>query len=84
MSIVGGLVALAVITIFWWREEQKLKKIGWTLLLVGGSVNLGDRLVGGCVRDYLHLGLFPSFNVADMMLTLGVGVLVWAATRRQD
>lgn len=46
------------------------------LLLGGGIGNLVDRLVGGSVTDFLDLGWFPSFNVADVALNVGVGLIL--------
>lgn len=49
-------------------------------LLLGGAVaNLGDRLVGGTVVDFLDLGWWPSFNVADIAITSGVALVLLAA-----
>ena len=48
-------------------------------LLGGGLGNLIDRLQDGTVTDMIDLGWFPSFNVADIALNVGVGlVLLWA------
>lgn len=47
-------------------------------LLGGGLGNLIDRLQDGTVTDMIDLGWFPSFNVADIALNVGVGlVLLW-------
>lgn len=43
--------------------------------------NLGDRLVGGTVVDFLDLGWWPSFNVADIAITTGVALVLLAALR---
>lgn len=51
-------------------------------LVLGGAVaNLGDRLVGGTVVDFLDLGWWPSFNVADIAITSGVALVLLAALR---
>lgn len=51
-------------------------------LVVGGAVaNLGDRLVGGTVVDFLDLGWWPSFNIADIAITIGVALVLLAAFR---
>lgn len=60
-------------------------RVAWGLLFTGGFINLVDRLWKGCVEDYIHLPLFPSFNLADMMLFLGViGILFSLTTGRKD
>lgn len=48
------------------------------LLLGGGLSNLIDRAASGTVTDMIDFGWFPSFNVADIALNIGVGlVLLW-------
>lgn len=46
------------------------------LLLGGGLGNLIDRLVDGTVTDMIDFGWFPSFNVADIALNVGVGLVL--------
>jgi signal peptidase II len=49
-------------------------------LVVGGSVsNLADRIRLGHVTDFLDLGWWPAFNLADTFIVVGVGLLVGAA-----
>lgn len=60
---------------YWWKSEHWRIRVACCLIFFGGVMNLMDRIIFGCVRDYLQLPLFPSFNMADMMLCLGVGLL---------
>lgn len=47
-------------------------------LLAGGAVgNLIDRIHEGAVTDFVDIGPWPSFNLADVEITLGVVILVW-------
>lgn len=47
-------------------------------LLAGGAVgNLIDRIHEGAVTDFVDIGPWPSFNLADVEITLGVIILVW-------
>jgi signal peptidase II len=47
-------------------------------LVVGGSIsNLSDRVVHGYVTDFVDFGFWPSFNLADSFIVLGVAVLVF-------
>ena len=46
-------------------------------LLVGGSVgNLIDRLAYGAVTDFLDPAGWPAFNVADIGIVIGAGLIV--------
>lgn len=59
--------------------ESRIKSYGcygWILLVSGIVGNLLDRLVLGYVRDFIDLGFFPSFNLADAYSTIGVALLV--------
>jgi len=47
-------------------------------LLAGGAVgNLIDRVHQGAVTDFIDIGPWPAFNLADVEITLGVVILVW-------
>lgn len=51
------------------------------LVLGGAFANLGDRLIGGTVVDFFDLGWWPSFNLADVAITVGVVVMLLASLR---
>jgi signal peptidase II len=51
-------------------------------LISGGALgNLIDRVRLGHVVDFLSIGSWPNFNIADSAITIGVLVLVWGLTR---
>ncbi|MFR9802660.1 signal peptidase II [Pseudonocardia sp. RS010] len=51
-------------------------------LVLGGAVaNIVDRVPDGAVTDFLWLGWFPTFNLADTAITLGALGLLWGAWR---
>ena len=51
-------------------------------LISGGALgNLFDRLRFGHVVDFLSVGPWPNFNIADSAITVGVLILVWGLTR---
>ena len=46
-------------------------------LLAGGALgNLIDRLFAGEVTDYIDVGSWPPFNLADVAITAGVVLMV--------
>lgn len=64
----------------------------WTLKLamglqLGGALgNLIDRLMMGRVTDFISVGSFPVFNIADASISVGVAVLllgVWLKEREE-
>ncbi|MEK6952085.1 MAG: signal peptidase II [Nanoarchaeota archaeon] len=59
--------------------KEKVKGYGYygVVLLFSGTIgNLVDRLVFGYVRDFIELGFWPSFNLADSFNTVGVILLI--------
>ena len=51
-------------------------------LLVGGSVsNLADRVRQGHVTDFIHVSHWPTFNLADAFIVVGVLLLALGLTR---
>jgi signal peptidase II len=55
---------------------------GWLVwlpaaLLLGGALgNLADRVRDGAVTDFIDLPLWPTFNLADVAITVGVLLLL--------
>ena len=61
-------------------------KLAMGLQLAGAAGNLIDRLMVGKVTDFISVGAFPVFNVADSSITVGVIVLllgVWIKERQE-
>jgi signal peptidase II len=61
-------------------------KLAMGLQLAGAAGNLIDRLRVGKVTDFISIGTFPVFNVADSSITVGVIVLllgVWIKERQE-
>lgn len=75
MLIIGGLLLCLGHLFIQARFFEEQFFLG--LMLLGGGVNALDRLAHDCVLDYFSwpLGLaslLPNFNLADMMLLLGL------------
>ena len=73
-SIVGIGVAL------YYFQQQKISVIWYRLsvgLIVGGALgNLVDRLKDGAVVDFISVGWWPAFNVADSSISVGMVLLI--------
>ncbi len=74
--LLSGFGALFLFGVQWWREEVVLLLGAWILLFAGGASNFVERLFLGCVTDYLTFPFIPTFNVADGLLTIGVGIII--------
>lgn len=62
---------------FFWRSGSRHPVLPVSLgLVIGGSTaNLFDRVRLGHVTDFLDLPYWPAFNLADIFIVVGVGVL---------
>lgn len=61
-------------------------RLALVLQLAGASGNLVDRLLMAKVTDFISIGTFPVFNLADSSITIGVVVLllgVWLKERAE-
>ncbi|OGO18942.1 MAG: signal peptidase II [Chloroflexi bacterium RBG_16_48_8] len=81
-TVIAILVALAIIY-YWPRipSNQFGLRIALALQLGGALGNLISRLSEGIVTDWIAVGNFPVFNVADSSISVGVAVLVIATWR---
>ncbi|MFH1221193.1 MAG: signal peptidase II [Candidatus Eisenbacteria bacterium] len=78
-SIVAA--AVIIVVIFLARQAQRRVRVGLGLVLGGALGNLIDRLHYGAVIDFIDIGAndavrWPSFNIADLAITVGVALLV--------
>lgn len=78
------LTSLIIVGMLYYMcKLPKTKWGGWTkiafIMIVSGAIgNLIDRISLGYVRDFLYFILidFPIFNVADILVVVGVGLLM--------
>jgi signal peptidase II len=69
--------ALALIAFVFSRDPARPGIWVATGLLAGGALgNLIDRLAAGEVTDYIDIGSWPPFNLADVAITVGVALMV--------
>ncbi|CFJ41070.1 signal peptidase II [Mycobacterium tuberculosis] len=71
--VIGIIVSLIRI-----GKKQPRVSLALSMVLGGAIGNFIDRVMTGQVVDFLDFTLinFPIFNVADMAITIGVGVLL--------
>ncbi|MBP3886647.1 MAG: signal peptidase II [Cellulosilyticum sp.] len=62
------------------NKEGFWTKVALVMIMSGAIGNLIDRVTLGYVRDFLYFILidFPIFNIADILVVVGVGVLMLA------
>lgn len=81
--LTGAIIIALVIWSIYSIYEAKAPHLAYLPLglLVGGAIaNFLDRMVDGHVTDFLDFGLilwrFPTFNLADCAIVIGVGLLM--------
>lgn len=91
-----GLATVASVGITAWLRQidprqQPLVAVGLAAILGGALGNVTDRLLHGHVVDFIHFHWgehwFPAFNVADIAITTGAGLLIldaWLEGRRKS
>jgi lipoprotein signal peptidase len=80
-----GLLVVAFLGSWLWRTRSGTEALGLGLVIGGALGNILDRLRQGAVTDFLdaHYGgwHWPTFNVADIGIVCGVGLLLISALR---
>lgn len=90
-----GALAMVSLTIagviFWWYwqtpREHRGTRIALALVLGGAIGNLIDRVLRQAVVDFIHVFWrdhhFPTFNVADSAICIGIALLILWSFREQ-
>jgi signal peptidase II len=86
-TVLAFVVAIGILYYF-----PRVPRADWPLriamvMMLGGAVgNLIDRLTIGTVTDFVSLGTFAVFNVADASISVGTAILivaVWLSERKE-
>ena len=77
-----GVVVLLLYALFIYRRfpilANRLGKPALGLVLGGTVGNLIDRLRLGYVTDFIDVGIWPTFNIADSAIVVGVIILAYS------
>lgn len=74
--IVTAAIAVVVAVVGWRGRLDPPVAAG---LIVGGALaNVADRLTAGSVVDFIDIGRWPVFNLADVILLTGIALMVRA------
>jgi len=82
------VLTLVLIHIFRDKTLDQFSLIGFSCIIGGGMANLYDRIIYGSVTDFWHIdlgGVFRTgiFNIADMSVMLGMGLLILANFKKK-
>jgi lipoprotein signal peptidase len=73
LAAVGGILAAAWAGLFCSTPAT----VGASAAIAGAGSNLYDRLRRGAIVDFIDVGWWPVFNLADVAITLGVPAAIW-------
>lgn len=87
-----GVALLLLVALGWvlWRLPAlpRAVLVAAALFIGGGAGNLVDRVQRGRVVDFMVMGVGPIrtgvFNVADVAIMLGAGLMLWKPRKRED
>ncbi len=75
------ILSLLVILLVWFNRHKltqypKILQMGLAIALGGALGNLVDRIRLGYVVDFLDFQVWPVFNIADIGIVCGVGLII--------
>lgn len=66
------------------KKSDGCLRLGATAILSGAVANLIDRVQTGYVVDFFDFRIWPVFNVADIAIVLGMGLMIYSILFRLD
>ena len=84
--LVVSLVGIVAMAIIYGMQERPgwLLRASIALMLGGAAGNLLDRILLGHVTDFIDIGPWPVFNLADSSIVVGLMLMGWLTLVRRD
>ncbi len=82
-----SIISTIILFYFIFRKENKLiNNYGLSFILAGSIGNGIDRIINGYVIDFIQIKFinFPVFNIADIVINLGVLILIISYLRYKN
>lgn len=85
ISFLIPLILLGIAIALWksWKKFGEMEKLGYLMILTGGSLNALERTLFGSVTDFIAVKYFSVFNLADIAITVGVILLFWSFVKEK-
>lgn len=77
LAAISAVVLMAVIFYYDKIPQEAGTQVLFSLFLGGVAGNLIDRILRQYVVDFIDVGFWPVFNIADMAISVSVVGLVW-------
>ena len=76
ISFLVGVVALAFI--YFLKRQEHLKMTWYIHMFMAGTIaNMIDRIWHKYVIDFISIGFWPSFNLADSFLCISIAYIIY-------
>ena len=84
--LIVSLVGIAVLAYIYHSQGQptRLLRVSIALMLGGAFGNLIDRIHQGHVTDFIDVGPWPVFNLADSAIVVGLITMGWLLVMRRE
>jgi len=84
--LIVSLVGIVVLAYIYHSQRQptRLLRVSIALMLGGAFGNLIDRIHQGHVTDFIHVGPWPVFNLADSAIVVGLIIMGWLLVMRRE
>lgn len=84
--LIVSLVGVAVLVYIYRTQERPgiLMRVSIALMLGGALGNLVDRIWQGHVTDFIDIGPWPVFNLADSSIVVGLAILAWVLVMNRE
>ena len=79
LLIFASIIGIVAVLYYFYRQGNNAIALRIALgLIVGGAAgNLFDRVWSGEVVDFISVGWWPSFNIADSAISIGMFLLIF-------
>lgn len=74
LTIITILILAFVIYLY---VKEKENRLGLAFIIAGAIGNLTDRLIHGFVIDFINLRVWPTFNLADAFIIIGIIIILY-------
>ena len=79
LAIISLIVAVLMIYFYKEVSSSKFEQVFYAMFFGGVVGNLIDRVFRGFVIDFIDLGWWPVFNIADMAIVIGaIGLIIYS------
>lgn len=83
VTIVTLVVSFSLLLMLFFGDiKDGLVRVGLTIIIGGAGGNLIDRLMRGYVVDFIDFRMFPVFNLADVAIVIGTGLIFLTLLKR--